>query len=76
MNPILSRLRERLPERMDRKKVKEYLADFISPKYLANLDSQGKGPKRYKNGRRVIYDTEDLLNFLDDRMVLVDPTSH
>lgn len=56
MHPILESLREIMPENLTRKQVKEYLGNLISIKYLANLDSQGKGPKVSRfGGRKVIY---------------------
>lgn len=69
MNPLLNNLRLHLPEVLTRKQVAEHLSDFISVKYLANLDSEGKGPKAYRFGRRkVIYERDDLLAWLDARM--------
>ncbi len=32
----------------------------LNPKTLANLNSQGKGPKAYKNGRLVFYIPDDI----------------
>lgn len=71
MNPILENLRQHLPDYLTRQQVGEYLKDFISPKYLANLDSKGVGPKRYKIGRKNVYAKEDMLNFLDERITPV-----
>lgn len=69
MNPMLENLRSRLPEVLTRKQVAEHLGDFISAKYLANLDSVGKGPKSYRFGnRKVIYSRDDMLAWLDARM--------
>lgn len=69
MNPMLENLRSRLPEVLTRRQVAEYLSDFISAKYLANLDSEGKGPKSYRFGsRKVIYSRDDMLAWLDARM--------
>ena len=38
--------------------------DGLHPKTLANLESQGKGPKSFKKGRLRFYLFEDLLNFI------------
>lgn len=69
MNPLLENLRSRLPQVLTRKQVAEHLGDFISVKYLANLDSEGKGPKAYRFGKRkVIYDRDDMLVWLNARI--------
>lgn len=37
----------------------------LSPKYLANCDSLGMGPKgRFMMGRRVVYPTRELVSWL------------
>lgn len=69
MNPLLENLRARLPEVLTRRQVAENLSNFISVKYLANLDSEGRGPKSYRFGsRRVLYDRDDMLEWLDERI--------
>ncbi|MBD5646900.1 MAG: helix-turn-helix domain-containing protein [Desulfovibrio sp.] len=69
MNPLLENLRSRLPQVLTRRQVAEYLGDFISVKYLANLDSEGKGPKAYRFGKRkVLYERDDMLAWLDGRI--------
>lgn len=68
MNPILDDLRSRLPRVLNRKQVGEYLGEFISPKSLANLDSQGCGPTCYRIGKRkVFYYSSDLVDWLEIR---------
>ena len=32
----------------------------LSPKWLANLGSQGRGPKYFKLGRKVLYRARDI----------------
>lgn len=72
MHPALLQLRENLPVFLTRKQVAEYFQDFISVKYLANLDSQQKGPKAYRfGGRKVIYDRDEFLEWLDSRLIAV-----
>lgn len=69
MNPMLENLRSSLPEVLTRKQVSEHLGKFISAKYLANLDSEGRGPKSYRVGeRKVIYERDDMLAWLDKRI--------
>ena len=38
----------------------------LSPKTLANLRSQGRGPRYYKRGRKVFYRVEDIERWLTD----------
>ncbi len=54
-----------LPPLVARKDIGLYLGGLISSGYLANLDSQGRGPKHIKSGRRVAYLREDLIAWLD-----------
>ena len=42
-----------LPPMISRDHVEKYLGGVISPKTLANLDSEGKGPRRMRIGRKV-----------------------
>jgi hypothetical protein len=51
-----------------RQEVPKFTGGAISEKYLANLDSQGLGPKgRYKLGRRVVYPVSSLIEWLENR---------
>ncbi|RKY39752.1 MAG: helix-turn-helix domain-containing protein [Candidatus Makaraimicrobium thalassicum] len=43
---------------LTRKQVAELFG--VSPKWLANLSSQGRGPKYFKLGRKVLYRAEDV----------------
>ena len=60
-------LRKSLPPIISRDHVEKYLGGVISSKTLANLDSEGKGPKRMRVGRKIAYFTEDLLEWLSLR---------
>jgi hypothetical protein len=64
--PNLSPLLTTLPPIVLRKNLEKHLDGFISRGYMANLDSQGRGPKAIKSGRRVAYLREDLVAWLDD----------
>jgi hypothetical protein len=46
-----------------RQRVGDYFPG-LSPKTLANLASQKKGPKAYKRDRIVFYDPTEVKNFL------------
>ena len=63
----LSELNEKLPPIISRDHVETLLGGVISSKHLANLDSLGKGPKRMRIGRKVAYQTDDLLKWLSER---------
>lgn len=55
-----------------RQEVPKFAGGAISEKYLANLDSQGLGPKgRIKIGRRVAYPVDSLIQWLEDRSEVV-----
>jgi hypothetical protein len=61
----------RLPPIISRDRVEALLGGIISSKTLANLDSLGDGPKRMRVGRKVAYRTEDLLEWLSNRTVVL-----
>jgi len=63
----LRNLMPNLPPIIAREKVGQLLGGVISPKRLANLDSLGEGPKRMRIGRKIVYRTEDLLDWLSQR---------
>lgn len=63
--PDLSPLLKALPPLVLRKNIEKHLDGFISSGYLANLDSQGRGPKAVKTGRKVGYLREDLVSWLE-----------
>jgi len=65
---LFSQLREELPVAFGRTAVDQLLPGIISSKTLANLDSQGLGPKnRYTHGRKVFYRREEFIDFLMER---------
>lgn len=57
----------KLPPIISRDQVESYLGGVISSKRLANLDSLGEGPPRFRVGRKVAYRTECLLSWLSER---------
>jgi len=64
-----SDLLPKLPPFISRDHVEKLLGGIISSKTLANYDSEGTGPKRMRMGRKVVYLTEDLLEWLASRTV-------
>ena len=71
-NEIKKELRERLtkslPPLIARHTIRTYLGDIFSEAYLANLDSQGLGPRKVKFGRKAAYMREDFIEWLLNRM--------
>lgn len=65
----LQDLADRLPLTMARTDVPRLLGGIVSSKTLANADSSGTGPQgRFKLGRKVAYETSQLLSWLEQRM--------
>lgn len=65
---VFSELSKNLPDIIARHKVSHYFGGAISPKTLANEDSKGQGPAgKFKIGKNVVYPTEDLLKWLENR---------
>ena len=51
-----------------REQITVFSGGMMEPKYLANLDSQGKGPEgRFYCGRKVCYPTRKLTEWLKSR---------
>ena len=63
----LSELLKTLPPVIPRKDIDRYLGGLVSKGYLANLDSQNKGPRRFTAGRHVAYLRSDLVEWLSLR---------
>lgn len=47
--------------------IKRFTGEMISAKYIANLDSEGKGPVRITMGRKVGYPVKELVDWLRRR---------
>lgn len=58
------KVRKELPVVIARRSVQEYFGGALSPRYLANLNCQGRGPKPKKIGKLVVYETTELLRWL------------
>ena len=65
----LETLQETLPPVIARNKISYFLGGLLSKGYMQNLDSEGKGPKRIKIGKRCGYLREDLIDWLKSRMI-------
>jgi len=69
MNTSFSILAERWPSAwVSRTKIKEFTGGTVSEKYLANLDSAGKGPAgRVRIGRKIAYPVAEVVRWLESR---------
>ncbi len=67
--PSFRSMAERWPSSMvARTEIERFTGGIISEKYLANLDSQGKGPEgRIRVGRKIAYPVDRLIEWLASR---------
>jgi hypothetical protein len=72
--PNLSDLADKWPSPyVARNEVAKFSGGILTPKYLANLDSAGKGPAgRIRIGRKIAYPTTSLVRWLESRSQLAD----
>ena len=68
----LSELRDALPEIVPHCRIDELLGGIISRGYLANLNSEGKGPERFRIGRKTCYKRDILVSWLEGRAQKID----
>jgi len=54
-----------------RSEAAKFTQGIIGPKYLAVLDHQNKGPRRFQVGGRIAYNVNDFIEWLNDRTELV-----
>lgn len=53
---------------ISRQEIGAFTGGILNPKTLANLDSQGKGPKgRVRVGRKVAYCVDELILWMEQR---------
>lgn len=64
----LSTLYRTLPPAFSRQEASKLFCGLYTSGSLANLDSQGKGPKTIKLGRKVVYIREDFIEWLEARI--------
>jgi hypothetical protein len=71
---LVAQLVEKWPSAVvARTEVETFTGGAITAKYLANLDSLGKGPKgRLRVGRKILYPTSSFCEWLIDRTELVE----
>ena len=73
IKPDFSQMARRWPSsHVVRHKVDVFSGGIVGPKYLANLDSQGKGPPgRIRIGRQIAYPVSDFIEWLESRAEVV-----
>lgn len=54
-----------------RSEIEKFTRGFISPGYLSNLDSIGKGPDRFYLKGKVTYRVTDVIKWLEHRTATV-----
>jgi hypothetical protein len=53
-----------------RQRVREFSGGALSPKLLANLDCEGRGPAgRMMVGRQIVYPVDALIDFMKHRTI-------
>jgi hypothetical protein len=69
MENVFQSMAERWPSSMvARTQIERFTGGIISEKYLANLDSQGRGPVgRVRIGRKIAYSVDSVIRFLESR---------
>ena len=48
--------------------VAEFSGGLLDPKTLANHDSNGEGPVKCRLGRKVFYQVDDLVSWMESRL--------
>ncbi|MBP8980592.1 MAG: hypothetical protein KBG09_05040 [Syntrophobacterales bacterium] len=55
-----------------RTEIEKFSGGIVDEKYLANLDSAGKGPNgRFRCGRKVVYPVAELIAWLEARSSVI-----
>ncbi len=65
INTMIEALRQELPTVFARKDIKKFFASAIAVGTVANLSSQGLGPKFIRNGRNCIYCRDQFLAWFE-----------
>lgn len=69
ISSLLKSMGERWPSAwVARTEIERFSGGLISERYIANLDSVGKGPEgRFRSGRKVCYPVSRLIEWLEAR---------
>lgn len=60
-----------LPVVFGRNAIEQLFPGILTSKFLANLDSAGTGPERFKRGRRVFYERDSFIDWFLNNVHLV-----
>lgn len=73
METLFSELATKWPSAwVARTEAEKFTGGMIGEKYLANLDSAGKGvPGRVRCGRKIIYPVAEFVKWLEDRSEVI-----
>jgi len=73
MNTVFQSMADKWPSTwVSRTEAANFSGGIISEKYLANLDSAGKGPAgRIRCGRKIAYPVDELVKWLEARSEVV-----
>jgi hypothetical protein len=73
MGTIFQKMADRWPSTLvSRTSIPSFTGGIISEKYIANLDSAGKGPAgRVRIGRKIAYPVNEVVRWLEDRITKV-----
>lgn len=63
----LDQLRKTLPPVIARCQIDRYLGGLVARGSMQNLDSEGRGPRKIRMGKKVAYLREDLVSWLEER---------
>jgi hypothetical protein len=73
MQALFQGMADRWPSSMvSRTEIERFPGGIISEKYLANLDSAGKGPAgRVRVGRKIAYSVDSVIRWLESRSTVI-----
>ena len=73
MDTMFSELASKWPSAwVARTEAEKFSGGMIKEKYLANLDSAGKGPSgRIRCGRKVVYPVNEFIKWLENRSEVI-----
>ena len=71
---LLSSMADKWPSSViARTEVERFTGGIVSEKYLANLDSEGRGPEgRVRIGRKIVYPVDAFVKWLESRSEVVE----
>ncbi len=77
MDTMFSELAAKWPSAwVSRTEIERFTGGIVKEKYLANLDSAGKGPAgRVRSGRKICYKTSEVVKWLEARSSVI-PERH